>query len=133
MDSSRHGYDPALASEIPARRARLAGAFLLAAGVMNLAWGIVALAGKQHFAEGSSLGDTLILWGWIALFAGAIQMLAGWLVLERRVTGMALGLVVALMGILLNLLWIGVYPVWAVLAIIANGLVIWAVTASDDD
>ena len=133
MDSSRHGYDPALASEIPARRARFAGAFLLAAGVMNLAWGIVALAGKEQFAEGSSLGDSLTLWGWIALFAGAIQMLAGWLVLERRVTGMALGLVVALMAILLNLLWIGVYPVWAVLAIVANGLVIWAVTASDDD
>ena len=133
MDSSRYTQEPGLASEIPARRARLAGAFLLVAGVMNVAWGIVALAEKEHFAEGSSLGDTLQLWGWIALFAGAIQILAGYLVLERRVTGMALALIVALLGILLNLLWLGVYPVWAVLAIIANGLVVWAVTSHGDE
>jgi hypothetical protein len=37
--------------------------------------------------------------------------------------------VLAGLGILLHFLALGAYPVWSVIALVTNGLVLWAVTA----
>ena len=76
-----------------------AGVYLLVAGAMNAVWGLAA-----------------------------IQLAAGGLVLAHRIVGRALAVVIALAGLFVNFLSVGAYPLWSILALVANGLVLWAVT-----
>jgi len=102
-----------------------AGAYLLVAGGMNLIWGIVALSNKSAFNETGLVWSTLNTWGWIAIVTGALQMLAGSMVLARRFAGQWLAGVHALVGIFVSFFSAGAYPIWSIIALAANGLVLW--------
>jgi hypothetical protein len=60
-------------------------------------------------------------------------MVAALLVMARQFSGQWLAGVMAIGGIFVHLLAVGAYPVWSVIAIVANGLVLWAVTAHGDE
>lgn len=110
-----------------------AGAYLLVAGCMNLIWGIVALSNKSAFHESGLVWSTLDTWGWIAVVTGVLQAVAGVMIVARRFAGQWLGGVLALVGIFVSFFSAGAYPIWSVIALVANGLVLWAVTAHGDD
>jgi hypothetical protein len=109
-----------------------AGAYLFVAGVMNLIWGIVALSNKSAFVESGLVWSTLDTWGWIAIVTGALQGIAGLMVLARRFAGQWLAGVLAVVGIFVTFS-LGAYPIWSVIALVTNGLVLWAVTAHGDE
>jgi hypothetical protein len=109
-----------------------AGAYLMMAGVMNLIWGITALSKKSYFHEDGLVWSSLSFWGWIAIVVAASQVVVGALVYTQRTAGMLLALVVAMVGILVNFTTIGAYPVWSTIALVANALVLWAVTVHWD-
>src|SRR3954464_15095135 len=104
-----------------------AGTYLGLAGMLNLIWGITALANKSYFIENGLVWSSLSLWGWIAIIFGAVQFVAVGLLLARKVGGMLMAIVLAMVGILINFLSIGAYPVWSVVAMVCNALVLWAV------
>ena len=106
-----------------------AAAYLIAAGGMAVIWGIVALANKSAFVENGLVWSKLNLWGWVAIGVGLLQVLAAFFVIQRRFAGQWLAGVLAGLGILLHFLALGAYPVWSVIALVTNGLVLWAVTA----
>jgi hypothetical protein len=110
-----------------------AGAYLIIAGCMNVIWGIVALDNKTAFVENGLVWSKLDTWGWIAIVAGGAQILAGLLVLSRRFAGQWLAGILAFIGIFMNFLSVGAYPLWSLLALAANALVIWAVTVHGDE
>jgi hypothetical protein len=110
-----------------------AGAYLLVAGCMNVIWGIVALGNKSAFNEGGLVWSNLNTWGWIAVVTGGLQVLAGLLVLARRFAGQWLGGILALVGLFVSFLSAGAYPLWSVLAVGANALVLWAITVHGDE
>jgi hypothetical protein len=110
-----------------------AGAYLLVAGGMNLIWGIVALANKSAFVENGLVWSNLNTWGWIAIVTGGVQMLAGCMVRARRFAGQWLAGILALVGIFVSFFSAGAYPIWSIIALAANGLVLWAVTAHGDE
>lgn len=110
-----------------------AGAYLLIAGCMNVIWGIAALDKKDIFREGSLVWSNLDTWGWIAIGVGGAQLLAGLLVLAQRFAGQWLGGILAMLGVFLNFLSIGAYPLWSVIALVANALVLWAITVHGDE
>ena len=109
-----------------------AGAYLLVAGAMNAIWGLAALTDREVLRESALAWSNLTTWGWLSLVAAASQLIAGALVLARRVVGRLLAGVIAFAGLFVNFLSIGAYPVWSILALIANGLVLWAVTVYGD-
>jgi hypothetical protein len=78
-----------------------AGVYLLVAGAMNAVWGLAALTDRTILVERSLAWSTLTTWGWVSVAVAAVQLSAGALVLARKVVGRAL---------------------------VANGLVLWAVT-----
>ncbi len=110
-----------------------AGAYLLIAGSMNVIWGIVALAEKENFVEDGLVWSNLETWGWISIVAGGAQALAGALMLARKFAGQWLGGILAMIGLFVNFLSVGAYPLWSLLALAANALVLWAVTAHGDE
>jgi hypothetical protein len=105
-----------------------AGVYLLVAGTMNAIWGLAALTDREVLIGGELAWSSLTTWGWVSVGVAAVQVAAGALVLARRVVGRALAVVIALAGLFVNFLSIGAYPLWSILALVANGLVLWAVT-----
>jgi hypothetical protein len=110
-----------------------AGAYLLVAGTMNVIWGIVALDNRSEFHESGLVWSNLNTWGWVAIAAGGAQILAGLLVLSQTFAGQWLAGILALCGIFVNFLSAGAYPVWSLIALVANGLVLWAITVHGDE
>ena len=110
-----------------------AGAYLLVAGGMNLIWGIVALANKDAFRESGLVWSTLSTWGWIAIVVGTLQIVGGFMVFAQRFAGQWLAGVLAILGIFVSFFGLGAYPIWSVIVMVCNGLVLWAVTAHGDE
>jgi hypothetical protein len=110
-----------------------AGTYLGIAGVLNLIWGITALANKDYFTENGLVWSSLSVWGWIAIIVAIAQVTAGGLLFARKIGGVIMALVLAMCGMLLNFLSIGAYPVWSTVAIVCNALVLWAVTVHGDE
>ncbi len=106
--------------------------YLLIAGVLNVIWGIAALDNKSYFVSGGLLWSELNTWGWVAIIVGAIQMLGSGLVVARRAGGAVIAGFLAFLGIMLNFLSIGAYPVWSAILLVVDGLIIWAVTVHSD-
>ncbi len=109
-----------------------AGTYLGIAGALNLVWGITALSKKSYFVEDGLIFSSLSMWGWLAVIIAAVQILAGVLLFARKLGGILIAIVLAMCGILLNFLSIGAYPVWSIVAMVCNGLVLWAVTVHSD-
>ncbi|HEY2766652.1 MAG TPA: hypothetical protein VGI76_00235 [Solirubrobacteraceae bacterium] len=107
-------------------------AYLAIAGVLNVIWGIVALDNKSYFVSGGLLWSELNTWGWVAIIVGAIQILGSALVAVRRAGGAVIAGSLAFFGIMLNFLSIGAYPVWSVVLLVVDALIIWAVTVHSD-
>jgi hypothetical protein len=105
-----------------------AGVYLILAGTLLLIWGIVALSKKSYFVEEGLLWSKLSVWGAAAVIVGPAQIIGGLLIYAQRMGGLILGLVLAMCGILLNFVTIGAYPLWSCIGIVANALVLWAVT-----
>ena len=110
-----------------------AGAYLAVAGGMDLIWGIVALSNKSAFHEDGLVWSTLDTWGWIAIVVGTLQIVAGLMIFARRFAGQWLGGVLAVFGVFLCFFSAGAYPIWSAMVLVANGLVLWAVTAHGDE
>jgi hypothetical protein len=110
-----------------------AGAFLLITGVMNLIWGFVALTDNDYFREDSLLWSSLTFWGWVGLIAGLAQAATGAALLARKAVGGLVAMGLAMIGILINFLAVGAYPIWSVIMMVCNALVIYAVSAGADE
>jgi len=106
--------------------------YLLIAAFLNIIWGIAALDNKSYFTSGGLLWSSLSTWGWIAIILGAVQGLGALLVMARRPFGGVIAGFLAFLGILLNFLSIGGYPVWSAILLIVDALIIWAVTVHHD-
>jgi hypothetical protein len=105
-----------------------AGAYLAVAGGMSVIWGIVALGNKSAFKEDGLVWSHLSTWGTLALIVGGLEVIAGLLLLSRQFAGQWLAGVLAVAAIFVHFLALGAYPVWSVIAIVANAFVLWAIT-----
>ena len=105
-----------------------AGSYLAISGALNLIWGITALSKKDFFDENGLVWSNVQFWGWVALITAAVQILTGLLIRSRRSGGMILGILVGMVGALVNFTSIGAYPVWSGTAMVCSLLVLWAVT-----
>lgn len=99
------------------------------AGVWNLVGGIAGLTKREYFEEGSLLYENLALWGWVWLVVGALQVLTAILIARRVTAGTALGLIGASVSMLVWFFSIGAHPLWSILIIALDVLVIYALTA----
>ena len=110
-----------------------AGVLLLLAGLWQGFLGLVAL-----FKD----NDTLIVvgqkwifsfdvtaWGWIHLLIGAALFIVGVFVLRGALWAGVAGIGIAGLSALANFLWLPYYPIWAILIITLDVIIIWALAA----
>lgn len=109
-----------------------AGTYVLIAGALNALWGVTALAKKDYFIEGGLVWSDLDLWGSIAIVIAVVQIVTGVLLLARNTFGILMAIVVSMCALLVNFVTFGAYPAWSAVALVCNGLVLWAVTAHSE-
>jgi hypothetical protein len=73
------------------------------------------------------------LWGWLWLIVGALQLLTGVLVLQRKEWGLALGVSIAGLSAFMTIFVIFVVPLWAIVVLTLDILVIYGLLNRADD
>jgi hypothetical protein len=108
-----------------------AGVMLIIGGSLGLTFGIIAAVNDNWvvFANRGAVSLDLSTWGWVHVIVGAIVLLAGFGVFTGNILARIIGVAVAVVSLIANFLWLPVYPVWAIIIITIDVLVIWALTA----
>lgn len=105
-----------------------AGVMMMLLGSFQAIAGLVALFKNEVVYIG--LENTWLVdfttWGWAHLILGIIIVFAGMAVLAGKTWGRVIGVLLASVSALANFAFIPVYPVWSVLMVIVDALVIYA-------
>jgi hypothetical protein len=110
-----------------------AGVVLVLAGAINLLDGIVALTKDEYFRADQLLFGDLSAWGFWWLFVGLLMLWAGSQVVQRKESGLGLGVGIAGLNIFTQLMFIKAYPGWSISIMVLDLIVIWALCANADE
>jgi hypothetical protein len=108
-----------------------AGVMLIIGGSLGLIFGIVAAVNDTWvvFTNRGDVSLDLSTWGWVHIIVGAIVLLAGFGVFTGNILARIVGVLVAVVSLIAIFLWLPVYPIWSIIIITIDVLVIWALTA----
>ena len=126
---------PASAHAAPAERTAWVGWVAFAAGMMLLLGtlqaveGLVAIFDPGYYKVTSSglvVHVSYTGWGWVHLLLGAVIGISAGGVLVGNLAARTVGVILALVSAVLNLLFISAYPVWGTIVIALDVVVIYA-------
>ena len=108
-----------------------ASIMLFLIGTLQVITGLIALFNDDYYLVTSR--DLIInldftAWGWTDLLIGVVYLFAGGGVLSGRLWARIVGIAVAFVGIVVNVAFLYSIPVWAVIMITVDVLVIYALT-----
>jgi hypothetical protein len=105
-----------------------AGIMLAIVSVFQILQGIAAIANDSVFVKATNYvyEFDVTTWGWIHLFMGVVGLAVGVAILAQQTVGYLGGLGIAGISAVTNFAWLPYYPVWSLLIITFNVLVIWA-------
>jgi hypothetical protein len=108
-----------------------AGVYLIIVGFFQMIEGFVALYRQNVLliSSQSALFVNLQTYGWTLLLVGLVMILTGMGVLAGQVWARALAVVLAGIAALVNFLFIPVYPLWSIIAMVIDIVVIYALMA----
>ena len=97
-------------------------------GVFQALAGLVAILNNALYVATDTypFGLNTPTWGWIDLIVGLLVAGAGWAVFSGRTWGRIVGIILAALSAVANFLFIPYYPFWAILIIVLDVFVIWA-------
>lgn len=106
-----------------------ASLMMMLAGVFHIITGFVALFQQDvYLATPSSLWVfDYSQWGWIHILGGFLALVAAGSLMQGKLFGRTLVILVAMASAVANMAFVPVYPVWSLLIITIDVLVIWAV------
>ncbi|GAA1779609.1 MULTISPECIES: DUF7144 family membrane protein [Streptomonospora] len=112
-----------------------AATLLFVVGAVNIVQGLVAMLMPAYFvaAEDEMLVWDFAIWGLVLGVWGVVLVLAGLALLSGQTWARVFTVVVAAVNAFAQLAFIGSYPVWSLVAIAVDVLVIYAVTAGWPD
>ena len=102
-----------------------ASIMLVIGGIGNFIWGLTAIA-RDELLVHKLLFANLTFWGIVFMIAGAFLVAAGIAVLNEARWGRLFGIVWCSLSIIFYMLVIWAYPVWSVLVIALDVLIIYA-------
>jgi hypothetical protein len=123
-------YGPSYATRPDPGRGWLtfAAVIFMVAGIANALWGIAALVNDNYFTADELLFGDLSMWGVFYLLLAAGQLLTAWLILRRSAVGAVLGIGLTLIHVLVAMMSIAAYPLWTVIVLAIDGLIIYGLT-----
>ena len=108
-----------------------AGTAMFVLGIFHMIQGLVALFREEYYLARDA--DLVVhvdwsTWGWVHLIGGAVILAAGLGLFAGQTWARAVAVIFAMFSAVVNLGFLAAYPVWGLLMIALNILVIWAVT-----
>ncbi len=118
-----------------------AGVMASIAGVYNLLSGIAAIADDARLSQYPGLADIdevlygvdLSTWGWFWAIVGGLQLVTAGLIFARSIAGQMLGIVFASISAMLTVFIMWIYPVWALVVLALDMMIIYALTAHGEE
>ena len=112
-----------------------AGVAMVMIGAFHALQGLVALFNDDFYVVGQkwTFEFDLTTWGWIHLLVGVLVLVAGFFVFNGAVWARAVGIAVAALSAMLNFMWLPYYPIWSLIIIALDVLVIWALSVHGRD
>jgi hypothetical protein len=107
-----------------------AGVMLIVLGFFQAIEGLTALFRDSYYAVrpgGLVLHVDYTVWGWTHLILGAVALLAGAGLLRGNLAARVVGVALAVVSAIVNLAFIAASPVWSVLVIVLDVIVIYAI------
>lgn len=108
-----------------------AGVMMLMMGAFHVIQGLVALFQDTYYlvgAQGLVVQVDYTTWGWIHTILGAVVILGGIALLAGQMWARIVAVILAFGSALVNIAFLGAYPIWSITMIAIDVLVIYAVT-----
>ena len=112
-----------------------AGFMLTLVGVFNAIAGLVGLFKNEVYVVGQANLWLLdyTTWGWAHLLLGVFLMLAGAAIMSGKLWGRVVGIIAVSLSMIANFGFVPVYPIWAIILITINILVLYALVVHGDE
>ena len=126
--SERHAADPG--EPVWVGWIVFAAMMMLLVGTFQVFFGFVSLFNSDYYLvrERKLLVDMdYTAWGWTHLVIGAVAVVAGIALLAGQMWARVVGIAMALVSCLVNLAFLSAYPVWSIVVIYVDVLVIYAI------
>lgn len=107
-----------------------AGAMMLLLGGLQALSGLVGIFKDTFYVVGQSalVAFSYTTWGWINLIVGILIFLAGLAVMNGSAWGRVIGVFLAVLSAVANVAFLPSYPIWSVIALLVDLMVIFALT-----
>jgi hypothetical protein len=108
-----------------------AGVLMVMIGTFHVFQGLVALFKDEYYLvgnEGLLVTVDYTGWGWTHIIAGLVVALAGFGVFAGKMWARVVGVVLAVVSALVNVAFLSAYPIWSILMIALDVVVIMALT-----
>ncbi|GAA4735261.1 DUF7144 family membrane protein [Actinomycetospora chibensis] len=112
---------------------RFAGVIMVVIGGFGVIEGFVALLTPNYYvtAGGAVLTFSLTGWGWVHIILGALVLATGFGLLGTASSwARVAGIVFVTINMLVQFAWLPAYPLWGILAIVLDVVVLYALVAT---
>lgn len=105
-----------------------AGVLLAAFASMQLLEGIAAISTGDLYVNDDAYAYSLDVttWGWVHVVLGIVGILVGVGIVARQAWGQVAGIGVAFLAALANFAFLPYFPLWSMVLLAFNALVVWA-------
>ena len=114
-----------------------AGILLILRGISEAFLGITALVNKHYlFTTGHTLvvtSSNMSAWGWVDLAVGVLLLAVGFSVLHGSTWARIVAVLFAGLSFLVNMAFVGIFPVWAIVAMIVDVCIIYSLIVHGDE
>lgn len=112
------------------------GCMLIIVGCLNVIQGLVAFLKHSIFAipsQGLLVVTDYDAWGWLLLLWGIVMVLAGIGLFTRSNLARWVAIVLVGINMLVQFMWFPALPLWSILVIALNAVVLYALSVAWDD
>jgi hypothetical protein len=108
-----------------------AAVLLMIAGAFNFFEGLAAVIRGSFFVVLPNYAYNISVtgWGWFHLILGVVAFLTGCFLFVDSPVARVIGVIIASVSAIVNFLYIPYYPVWSVVLIAIDAVVIWALAS----
>ncbi len=108
-----------------------AGVLMVILGAVHAFQGLVGIFKDEYFlvtSNGLALKLDFTAWGWVHLILGVVILVAGLCVMAGQMWARIVGVIVAAVSLLANVAFLAAYPLWSLIMIAMDIVIIMALT-----
>ena len=107
-----------------------AAVIMIMIGVFSIIGGLIAIFDDSYSNGplGTYADSTANTWGWVTLIIGIIILLGAFAMMQGKVWGRTVGVILAGVSAIDHFTVVRLYPVWSLMVIALDVFIIWALT-----